>query len=48
MSEPFTAWLNKERYQVGRWVGVGDSKRMLWMIGSLGKRTPLPMEKDRE
>jgi len=32
----------------GRWVEVGDSKRMLWMNGFLGKKTPLPMKRDRK
>jgi hypothetical protein len=48
MFEPFTDWPNKGRSLVERWVEVGDSKRILWMNGFLGKRTPLPMKKDRK
>jgi len=46
--EPSTDWLKKEKYQVVKLVGVGDSERTLWMSGFRGEKIHLPWKRDRE
>jgi hypothetical protein len=38
MFGPSTAWLKMGISPAGRWEGVGDSKRTLWMNGFQGER----------